>query len=284
MPKGVYKRDPNWHPWCYGLTKDTDPRLAKMVIKSSETRKLHPTIPWCKGLTKETDIRLANIGQAVSKALKGKHNSPETEYGGIRSPSFKGHNYGLCKKCGKDHGLNPMLGKKRPDLALRNKTPERRIASRLRFLGNTYGKALKGRKHTEEFKRKLSIAKLGKSTPKIKRDGYFGNHNWISRREPNKSEHKITEWIKEAGLSFQFTGNKIDEKLGISPDWTHIFKPYYIEFDGIFWHRDIDADLTRNQIYEENSCQLLILSDKDLKSKEDTIMKIKEFESHEVYY
>lgn len=283
MPKGIYPRKEGWHPWNYGLSKDTDPRVAESGRVQSRTKLSEdyiPTAPWNKGLTKEDDERVRAIGRAVSRALTGKHNSPETEYGGVRGPLFKGHNWGLCRKCGKDHGPNPATGRKRPDVSLRNKTPEMREVTRLRSLGNTYGRANKGKIRSEESKQKQSAAMLGRSIPKINRDGYFGNHNWISRREPNKSEQKITEWIEEAGLPFLFTGNKVDKKLGISPDWTHNSKPYYIEFDGIFWHQDVDADLTRNRIYEENGCRLLILNDNDLKDKEDTITKIEEFENH----
>jgi hypothetical protein len=221
----------------------------------------------------------SDIGRSMRLGKKGIHLSPETECGGDRGPSFKGHNWGLCKICGKDHGLNPAVGKKRPNLSLKNKTPEAREITRLRSLGNTYGKANKGRIVSAESRLKQSISMTGKRTPKIKRDGYYGNHNWISRREPNKSEQLIIGWIEESELPFKFTGNKIDAVLGISPDWTHISKPYYIEFDCAFWHKDVESDLFRNQIYKNNECKLLILNDKDLKNKEDTLMKIKVFEN-----
>ena len=209
--------------------------------------------------------------------LKGKHFSPETEYGGANGPSFKGHNRGQCLKCGKIHGTTK--GMKRPDLALRNKTPEMREVTRVRSVGNVFGEANKGRIVSPESRLKQSIAMMGRHIPKVKRDGYFGNHNWISRREPNKSEQLIIGWIEESELPFKFTGNKVDEILGISPDWTHISKPYYIEFDCAFWHKDAESDLFRNQIYKNNECKLLILDDKDLKNKEDTLMKIKVFEN-----
>jgi hypothetical protein len=274
MPSGMYERSPNWHPWNYGLTKDSDSRLVSLGEKTSRTKKLHPTSPWSKELTKKSDVRLANISLVVSKAQKGKHNSPETEYGGVKGPLFKGHNWGICRLCGKDHKQNPMVGKKRPDLSLRNKTPEMREINSLRSLGNTYGRANKGRIVSEETRQKQCSAMFGKHTPKVKRDGYFGNHNWISRREPNKSEQKITHWIEEAGLPFQFTGNKVNKNLELSPDWSHVSEPIYIEFDGKFWHDDEKFDIIRNQKYLGKGCKLLVLSDGDLKNKELLLSKI----------
>lgn len=275
MPKGVYVRKKGWKPWNFGLTKHTDNRVAMSGKKGSKS--LKGKKPWCTGLTKETDVRLKNAGLKIGQKLKGRHNSSETEYGGVRGPVFTGHNWGLCRKCGKDHGPNPATGRKRPDVSLRNKTPEMREASRLRSLGNTYGKANKGRKIT--WGNKISLAKIGKPSPKRKRDGYFGNHNWISRREPNYSEEKINNWIKETDLPFVYTGNKVDEKLGISPDWTHISKPYYIEFDCSFWHKDKEKDAERNDIYKDNDCKLLILEDEDLLDRDSTINKIMGFEN-----
>lgn len=73
-----------------------------------------------------------------------------------------------------------------------------------------------------------------------------------------------------------FTGNKINKKLGLSPDWSHNSEPIYIEFDGKFWHNNRKSDIVRNQKYLDNGCKLLVLSDIDLIDKELTLTKIRE--------
>lgn len=77
-----------------------------------------------------------------------------------KTSNFKGHNWGLCRKCGKDHGQNPALGKKRPNVSLRNKTIKMREATHLRSLGNTYGKANKGRIVSEESYKNSTLSCL----------------------------------------------------------------------------------------------------------------------------
>lgn len=85
-------------PWNKGKTKDTDERLKKSGEKISQSLKegfaTGEIKSWNEGLTKETDERLVHIGENISKAKKGKE-----------VLSFKGHNWGWCKKCGKYHKL-----------------------------------------------------------------------------------------------------------------------------------------------------------------------------------
>jgi hypothetical protein len=237
-------------------------------LKMSESQKKryveHP-------ITEETHRKLSECATAKKVLFKGKHFSQNTEFkkGGF-SP-FTGHNWGtLCKKCGKVHGSNPMQGKKRPDLAGRNKLPTTIERLRLKNLG---------KKRTLESCKNISEAKRGKPSPKSVRDGYYGNHNWIAKREPNKSEQKITSWINEANLPFKFTGNFINSSLGISPDWTHSSEEkIFIEYDCSFWHpQNKESDLKRNRIYTENNCLVLILTERDLDNKEQTLTKIRRF-------
>jgi len=244
-------------------------------------------IPWNKGLTKSDDARIKVIGNIVSQKLKGRHNSSRTEFKKSTKSSWRGHNWEACRKCGKDHGSNPMKGKKRSDLTLRNLThnPMRNSEVKVMMMKiwhssefrKKISKLHKGKVVSKETGRKISTAKKGKPSPKSRREGYFGNHNWISRREPNKSERKVDSWIKEANLDFEYTGNKVDPRLGISPDWKHAYKPYYLEFDGAFWHSDRGRNTKRNRIYAAKGCKLLILTDEDLKNKDRAIGKIQEF-------
>jgi len=65
----------------------------------------------------------------------------------------KGHNYGLCKKCGKVH-VHPLKGKHH------SKATKEKISKAL--------KGRKGHKHTEETKRKLRELNLGSKNPNWK--------------------------------------------------------------------------------------------------------------------
>jgi hypothetical protein len=73
IKEGTYK------PWCKGLTKDTDHRLAEAGIKSSQTRKEKFASGeieiWNKGLTKEDHPGIQKVAEAVSYR---KNNNPMT--------------------------------------------------------------------------------------------------------------------------------------------------------------------------------------------------------------
>ena len=203
--------------------------------------------------------------------LKGRHLSPKTEFKVGRINLWKGHKWNItCPVCGKNHGLNPMVGKKRPDLVERNKSLKSRERSR---------KRLKGKVRPKEWCDNISKGKRGISIKKVKRDGYYGNHNWITRREPNKSENLLTQYISENNLPFEFTGNTINKSLGVCPDFTHKnLNNVFIEYDCFFWHPPNNLkDIIRNNIYSKNNCKVLILNEKDLAVKEDIIKKIGEF-------
>lgn len=99
----------------------------------------------------------------------------------------KGHNYGLCKKCGKNHGPHPRLGmhnseemKKKASKSLKGRTAwneglTKETDERVRKMAEKQrgkklseevklkiGKSHTGKKHTEETKRKISKSKTGK--------------------------------------------------------------------------------------------------------------------------
>jgi hypothetical protein len=214
---------------------------------------------------------LLQLGDRKSHPLKGKHLSPQTEFKKGQQPHlWRGHKWGVqCPICKKFHGDNPMKGKKRPDLSERNKTLIMREKSRERLLGKV---------RPQKWCDNISKGKKGKSHIKIRKDGYYGNHNWISKREPNKSESLLINWILENNLPFNYTGNLVNKTLGISPDFTHKTDNSFIEYDCSFFHpHNSIKDKIRNDIYSKNNCQVLILNEKDLDNKENTVKKIEEF-------
>lgn len=97
MGEEVHVFDKDRTSWNKGLTKETDERIKRIgekIGKAQKEKYERGAIPWNKGKTKETNKTLAETGRKISKALKG------------RESIFKGHNFGLCKKCGKYHRYN----------------------------------------------------------------------------------------------------------------------------------------------------------------------------------
>lgn len=98
---------------------------------------------------------------------------------------MKGHNYGLCRKCGKDHGSAPNKGrhftaehKRNLSIGIKNskKFQEgRRKAKKVRYwAGHNYGPEIcrkcgkihkhpwKGKHHSEKTRRKMSLSQKGR--------------------------------------------------------------------------------------------------------------------------
>lgn len=107
---------------------------------------------------------------------------------------MKGHNWGLCRKCGKDHGLHPRLGKPRSEESkkkmsesmkgiptwnkgLTKETDERVMNYSQHRLGHTTSEETKkkisssrtGQRHKESTKEKISKSLLGNTRTKGKR-------------------------------------------------------------------------------------------------------------------
>lgn len=96
---------------------------------------------------------------------------------------MKGHNWGICKFCGKDHGLHPMLGK----------SPSDKTKEKLSIAGSL-------RRHSEEIKRKISLKLKGipkseetKRKMSLKRKG-------ISKNSLSE-EHKRKISLAKRGIS-----------------------------------------------------------------------------------
>ena len=126
--------------WSRGLTKETDPRLAKIA----ERNRGH--IPWNKGLTKKTDERIAKVSEHLKTASWSKGLTKETcPLLAKIGEKLKGHipwNKGLTKK--DDDRLlkiskertgdnNPMSWKNHPDrgdeFRRQSETMKRKIAN-----------------------------------------------------------------------------------------------------------------------------------------------------------
>jgi G:T-mismatch repair DNA endonuclease (very short patch repair protein) len=78
MPSGVYLHRKNvGSSWNKGLTKESDPRVARMAEGISKSLKGCPT--WNKGLTKDTDNRLLEASKKQSIMHTGKHQLQKTK-------------------------------------------------------------------------------------------------------------------------------------------------------------------------------------------------------------
>jgi len=151
---------------------------------------------WNKGKTKETDPRVAKYAESVSQIRKKLFKE-----GKLPKP-FKGHNWGLCKKCGKFHPHpGGMKGKKHSE--------ETRRKMALSHLGKK--NSMYGRKHSERT-RKLISEKIRK---KIKEDkGYreklqeAGIKGFIkAQRKPSSHERRLISVIWKFNLPYKYTGD-----------------------------------------------------------------------------
>lgn len=127
-------------------------------------------IPWNKGIPRTPEVRYK-----VSLARKGQHNSPSTEFKKGQIPWNKGLK-------GWDAGeRHPFYGKKRTEVS---RTKQSFTRKRLFAEGKLIG-SMKGKHHSEETKRKISIAKTNKPNQKLS-----------ETRKRLFAEGKIVPWNK----------------------------------------------------------------------------------------
>lgn len=256
---------------------ETHKRLFKEgKLKSwNKGKKLHYTV-WNRNLTKEIDERLKKFGEKVSKALKGKHNSPKTEF-------KKGH---ITWNKNKKGCFSKESIKKGSELRKGEKNP-------------WYGKGfMTGKHHREESKKRIARAskELWKNPHHKKRIVDIMKQKWkdplfIKKRlesfnfKPNKVELRLTKIIQKYGLPFRYVG---DAKFWIgkkNPDFVHNNKKKVIEIFGRFWHDPkinpkVHIKRTEEETikhYEKCGFSCLIIWGEELKNENFILNKVLNF-------
>ena len=84
-----------------------------------------------------------------------------SEYHKGKPSPFRGHNWGLCRKCGKDHGQNPMKGKHLSEETKREMSIIKRIQYNTVEMWRKLSEAHIGLKHSLETRLKMSLAHKG---------------------------------------------------------------------------------------------------------------------------
>ena len=217
---------------------------------------------------------------------------------------MKGHNYGLCKKCGKVH-IHPMLGKSRPYHSAkmsgegnpfygkrhgedaRSKMKEARAKQTPPNLGISF---------SEEWRRNISIGtKMAMSSPLVRkklsesqskrfstpegiadaRKGGLAPHKHLY---PNFLEQKLNDILQSNFPNqFKYVGNRQVTIGNRNPDFVSTDgKKQVIELFGDYWHRN-DNPEERIARYKEVGWDALVIWEHELSREEDIVGKINQF-------
>lgn len=175
---------------------------------------------------------------------------------------------------GKD---NPMYGRKRPDVVLRNKLMIRKGIKR-----PNHSKFMK------EWHKNNSHPLLGKPNHKLRlmnKDPEFLKKAMLSKHiRPNIPERAFINLIEKNNLPFQYVGDGSYFVGNKNPDFISNDKKYIIEIFGDYYHdenrRKLPYSRTYNgtkKYYEEKGYKILIVWEKELKEIEFVLNKTREF-------
>ena len=240
-------------------------------------------IPWNKGLDKEKDGRVkkysisllgntngrGNKGrkfsektkEKISKAHKGKHHSPKTEFKKGLIPWCKGK-----KNCFSKEAL------------------EKIIKNHADFSGENH--PFFGKKHSLKVKEKMSISAKKNWNKKIYRERMLKLlfSSWAIL--PNKPEKKLISIIKRHNLPYKYVGNGALTINGFCPDFINCNgEKKIIEFFGEYWHNTRgnikyhQTEKGRKAIFAEYGFKTLIIWESELNtlSEKEILRKISEW-------
>jgi G:T-mismatch repair DNA endonuclease (very short patch repair protein) len=175
------------------------------------------------------------------------------------------------------------------------------------MVGNKYGRALKGRPKSEEWKREASAAKMGDRNPmrnpvyarrmaESKRGKPNPKHKEFWRlhkdeqlrkmmvglhKKPNRLELKLIDLIGRNHLQFRYVGNWEFILGGKCPDFVSMGgKKQIIELFGNYWHTTKSRESADERIahFKRFGFDTLILWERDLDNEDQTLQKILQFE------
>jgi G:T-mismatch repair DNA endonuclease (very short patch repair protein) len=174
------------------------------------------------------------------------------------------------------------------------------------MLGNKYGALLKGVPKSEEWKRKVSLSKMGDGNPmrnpvyaKKMADTKRGRPNpklkefWRLHKEeqlkkmmigehkkPNKLELKLIELINRNGLQFRYVGNWELLVGGKCPDFVSMNDAkQLIELFGDYWHTVKARETAEERVshFKTFGFETLILWEHELQDEDLILQKIRAF-------
>ena len=201
--------------------------------------------PWNKGLTKETDERVkktSELNKGRIGTMTGKHHSKKTK-----------DRLSIINRKRYENGyINPMKGKKRPDMSGKN-NPNKKLINREKIKKRMLnGGAIKARK---------------------------GN-----RGGPNKPEKVLIDLIKDNNLPFNYVGDGAiwftNGKEHYNPDFLSKNPRHIIELFGDYWHnipKSIERDEGRLTTYSKYGYKTLIIWEHELEDLHSVLKKIKLF-------
>ncbi len=233
----VFKRGDT--PWNKGLTKETDPRVARYVKThvgkpsgalgktwkwSDESRaRLSKRVmgrpSWNKGFTKETDLRLAKSADTLSKRINSDPRLLKIRSeNGRANKGRKAWNKGLTKE------TDPRVAKYANKLTGKPKTASAREAY-------SRSKLRQSPEERSRISRIAGLASAAKLTPKER--SQRGLNAFLKMRKNNTSiELKLQEQLDSRNIQY-----KTQEKLlGITAADIFIQPDICIFADGDYWH------------------------------------------------
>jgi hypothetical protein len=215
---------------------------------------------------------------------------------------MKGHNWSLCRKCGKEH-KHSLLGHNLSEETKRKiseslfgkhhseetKEKMRKAGKRRRHTEETkkllsvgqtkrwedpkYRITFKGRHHSEETKKKMSLTRSGKTfteehkrkiSESLKTEENIKKMIENTHKRPTGYEKKIIDLCEEYHLPFKYVG---DEQVIIcyrNPDFIETNgRKLLIETYCAFWHTK-DYAIKREKLFAKYGFRTLFLNDDDL--------------------
>ena len=235
--------------------------------KLSETKKRlfseGKLVVWNKGKTKNDDERIRKYAEKISKTKKRLYKEGKIE------PPFKGHNWGWCKKCGKYH-KHPrgMKGKKHSE-ELKKKRSEQ-------YKGE--GNPHYGKKHSKKTRMLISekikkrIREDESYREKLRQAGIKGYIK--AQRKPTSPERKLISIIKKFNLPYKYVGDGKFTIGNLCPDFVSTDGSHrVIEVFSHPWHTTLARKSqllpVRKHIFEKEGYEMLVLWDYELEQLSD---------------
>lgn len=149
---------------------------------------------------------------------------------------------------------------------------------------NKISNALKGRKISEEARRKISL----KNRVIIKKlwedENYAKMITKAQHRKPTKPEMFLTNFLNENYPNeWKYVGDGKFFINGKNPDFINQNKKLLLEFNGLYWHQNHQKDVDRAVIFAENGFKTLFVYYEDLENLNSLKEKIDFFSSESIF-
>ncbi|MFH1547535.1 MAG: NUMOD3 domain-containing DNA-binding protein [bacterium] len=300
--------------WCYGLTKETDPRVMSISINNKglhpkRGRPGHPYYPMSPEKLEEQRERFTGKGNP----FYGKKHSPETieilkqagkDQKGHPHPGLKGrkhteeHNRLISQGLTKFYSENPQA---KDDLSNSHKGKPVSQAHR-----DALSLALMGHEVTQKTRDKISTSKTGtilseetRRNQSLARKKYLQENphemerlikqledvrndpemykKIFARKKMSKEERRMQGILYSLSLPYEYVGNfqmRIGKRF---PDFVDKSSRKIIEVFGDYWHKN-DNPQDKIDYYQENGYSCLVIWASEMYTQQEkTIQKILDF-------